>query len=139
MALRGGRLGEFRDFEAFAIVSVKHPVCGIVADEAFGLRVDAQVCAQGERGGREIDGVFAEMLRHATEGFGEFSIVTDGGLDLVNGCVFAQPMGDIGDVTEGCGDVTFLAFAGESRAFPASNGFQEVRGVRFHFALCVRG
>ncbi len=44
-------LGEFWDFEAFAIVPVEHSVCGFVADEALCFRVDSEVCAERERRG----------------------------------------------------------------------------------------
>ncbi len=131
-------LGEFWDFEAFAIVPVEHSVCGFVADEALCFRVDSEVCAERERRGGEVYRVLAEMFSHSTEGFGQFCVVADRGFDFVDRRVFAQAVGNVGDVAEGCGDVSFLALAGEGRAVPAANRFEEVCRVGFRFALGVR-
>jgi hypothetical protein len=109
----GRYLGQFGDFETFAVGSVEHGVCGVVADEPFGFRVDVKGCAEGERGRREVDLVFPEVFRHATERFRQLGIVSDCRFNLIYGRVFAEAMGDVGDVTQSGRDVALLAFAGQ--------------------------
>ncbi len=92
---------------------MEHSVCGVVADEALCFWVNLEFRAEREWGGSEGDRVFAEVFCHAAERFGQFRIISDGGLDFVDGRAFSQAMGNVGDVTEGRRDVALLAFAGE--------------------------
>ncbi len=119
-------LHDVGDDEGFAVKAREEEVGGSVANELFGVLVDAEFGAELVGGARGIDADGLGVFEDGSEGVGDDFGFAEGGGWVGEGILPAESVGDVAKVAEGAGVVAFQDVGVLLAAVAAADGVDEV-------------